>query len=576
METFNCIKCGKSVQRATSNDIICCPHCGNKDFPEIKLVSGFQISGFELIRKIGTGAMGSVWLAKQTSMHRNVAIKILSPSIYSKKSFIERFKEEIKISAKLDHPNIVAAYDAGYENGFHYLVSAFADGDNLDDLLVQKGRIPERAILKIALGIADALSYAWNEYQMLHRDIKPSNIVLDKKNTPKLLDMGLSKCLNDEPSLTFDGEVVGTPYYMSPEQAKGSQNLDLRSDIYSLGATIYHTVTGELPFTGESSVGILTKHITEPLTPPSEKCSFISSGLNKLIIKMMEKDPEKRIQTWYEVIEAIKTILEKEGEDDTETFTTLKLKKNESSKEKELSVKLKETKHTSTPIIKPSRKKKKNYSITSVIYPAIFLIIASSLFYTIYYYWLKDNSEFNLYNYIESSVNSWLMELFNFVQINIFNNTAYENYQIHISIKQLGTDLLICLIILFSGLWSGAKAQKHHKKAIIHFIAGLLIPFIYPLIIFHIGGNDKSKSKPSSSTNNLPEKKLVKYFSKFKNAKKAANSCFEFELYNGTKIYAEYIIEVKQSLLVIQVYTDSGNSKVMRLPFSEIENFTKL
>jgi eukaryotic-like serine/threonine-protein kinase len=573
METFDCIKCGTMFEADLRKDIVCCPNCGNMDFPETKLRTGFHIDGFELKKKIGSGAMGQVWLAVQISMQRYVAIKILSPSVCSRSGFIERFQGEIKNSAKLDHPNIITAFDAGCKSGFYYLASSYVDGENLEQKLNKQSKIVEKDALKITLGIAEALSYAWSEFNLLHRDIKPSNIIIDKNNIPKLMDMGLSKCINEDPSLTYDGEIVGTPYYMSPEQAKGNMDLDLRSDIYSLGATLYHLVTGQLPFDGASSVGILTKHITEPLIPPIDRNNLITPEVNSLILKMMEKTLKSRIQTWYEVIGEIKNILENKMAKEIEQEAKPEVIKGY----KDISGLRDIDKRQEESINKLKKVKKKQNLFIRIIFSLIFLAIVSGLFYYTYFYFIKEiNQESSTSTSALASlnieINKYLGSLVSNVQFSVFKNKDYFPSTPTLDLKIIILEILIALIVLFSGFWASAKAQKNGKNCFVHFLGGILIPFIYPLFIYKI----KSKKAKGINVDEIPEKKIVKYFEKLAKKGKEIESCFEFELLDDSKIYAERIIEVKNNMLVLQVYSETGDSKALRIPYTRIKNFVKL
>jgi serine/threonine protein kinase len=243
-------------------------------------------------------------------MERKVALKILSPALTNNPEFVDRFMAEVKMSAKLHHPNIVTAFDAGNENGIYYLAISYVDGAELDDRLKIDKFIPEKEALVYIRNIAEALKYAWNKFQILHRDIKPSNIMVDSDNEAKLMDMGISKSLADDLGLTMTGMVIGTPYYMSPEQAKAEQTLDFRADLYSLGATLYHLVTGHVPYDSTTAMGILTKHITEPFPSPKEKNPELSDECIVLLEIMMAKKKEDRQASWEDVIRDINLVLE--------------------------------------------------------------------------------------------------------------------------------------------------------------------------------------------------------------------------------------------------------------------------
>ncbi len=310
---FTCPQCYKDLQ---ADDEFCglssqCPHCGSDvKIPMPGLEEGVTIANFELIRRIGIGGMGEVWLSRQLSMDRNVALKILSPSLAHDHEFTDRFLKEAKYSAKLDHPNIITAYDAGMDKGMYYLALSYVDGKELKEKLVRNTSLPEAEALKYAREISSALDYAWNEFKLLHRDIKPANIMVDKKGNSKLMDMGISKSFADDSSLTTTGVVVGTPYYMSPEQARADKTIDFRADIYSLGATLYHMVTGDVPYDSTTALGVITKHVTEPLPNPRGRNPQVSKECASLLETMMAKNRTERQESWKLVIADIDRVLE--------------------------------------------------------------------------------------------------------------------------------------------------------------------------------------------------------------------------------------------------------------------------
>lgn len=276
-----------------------CPGCNSIILiPMPGIDKGMVIHGFKLEEKLGTGGMGEVWRAHHTTMERKVALKILSPGLTHNKEFVERFMAEVRNSAKMEHPNIVTAFDAGVESGIYFLATSYIDGVELGNLLKAEKIFPEKKALKIVRDIACALQYAWEECKILHRDIKPSNIMIDKKGNARLLDLGIAKSLSEDSGLTISGMIVGTPYYMSPEQALSKPNQDFKADLYSLGATLFHMVTGQVPFDGETAVGILTKHITEPLPSPKSINPDISAGCTSLIEIMMAKNKSDRYSSW--------------------------------------------------------------------------------------------------------------------------------------------------------------------------------------------------------------------------------------------------------------------------------------
>lgn len=310
--TFNCPICSAEIE---ADETLCggvanCPSCSNNiAIPMPGMRKGMKIAGFVLERRLGAGGMGEVWLATQTAMDRKVALKILSPALTKDISFVNRFLTEVKNSAKLEHKNIITAHDAGVESGIYYLAISYVNGIELGDRLKIDNILDEKEALKIIKDIAEALKYAWNKHKILHRDIKPANIMIDSDGTTKLMDMGISKSLDSGTNVTMAGTIMGTPLYMSPEQATGDEDIDFRSDIYSLGATLYHMLAGSAPYDATTPMGIITKHVTEPLPPPRERNSDISEECAALIEIMMAKDKNKRQDSWETVIEDIGLVL---------------------------------------------------------------------------------------------------------------------------------------------------------------------------------------------------------------------------------------------------------------------------
>jgi serine/threonine-protein kinase len=309
---FKCPECGKSVK---SDDSLCgefmtCPSCATEiTIPIPGLIKGMKLGDFEILEKLGSGSMGEVWLAYQETMERKVALKILAPKYSSDSKFIDRFMSEVKHSAKLSHPNIVTAFYAGTDKGHYYLAISYVSGETVEDVQDKKGKFQEKDALKIILSITNALEYAWDEFKILHRDVKPGNIMLNKRGEAMLLDLGIAKSLDEESNLTMTGTVVGTPYYISPEQAMALTDIDFRADMYSLGTTLYHMVTGRVPYNATTAMAIIMKHINEELPLPSQYNSELSPACSKLIEIMMSKEREKRHRSWGELRKDIELVL---------------------------------------------------------------------------------------------------------------------------------------------------------------------------------------------------------------------------------------------------------------------------
>ena len=254
-----------------------------------------KIGNFELIEKVGQGGMGSVFKARQISMDRIVALKILPPSLAKQSKFIERFMREARASARLNHPNVVVGIDYGQDNGIYYFAMEFVEGCSLKDL-VKREKISEERTLKVGKAIALALSHA-HSLGIIHRDVKPDNILIDGQGVPKLCDLGLARVdseTEEQKALTQQGQAIGTPHYISPEQARGERNLDATTDLYSLGATLYHALCGVTMFTGTTSVVIMTAHITDKAAHPSECGVTLSKGTLAILSKLLTKDRADR------------------------------------------------------------------------------------------------------------------------------------------------------------------------------------------------------------------------------------------------------------------------------------------
>lgn len=256
-----------------------------------------KIPGYILLEKLGKGAGGTVYRAKQLSMNRDVAVKLLHGKLAKNPDYLQRFVKEAHVAAKCSHNNIVQAIDVGSAGGAHYFVMELVRGQTIMDLL--KGPKPvfkEKEAVEIILQIAQALEHA-SRRGLVHRDIKPSNIMLTQENVAKLADLGLARASTDTETIEKErGLTIGTPFYIAPEQIKGRDDIDTRADIYSLGATFYHMVTGKPPFQGENVHELIDKHLKEPLVPPDHLNPSLSSGLGEVIEIMMAKDRKNRYQ----------------------------------------------------------------------------------------------------------------------------------------------------------------------------------------------------------------------------------------------------------------------------------------
>jgi serine/threonine-protein kinase len=261
----------------------------------------FMLPNFEVIGLLGRGGMASVWKARQVSLDRFVAIKILASSFSTDPEDIQRFRMEARSAAQLKHPGIVQVYDANFSNGVYYFVMELVDGYTMGDFLRRKGHFSVEDTLIVAESVAVAMDYAWSHYQMIHCDIKPDNIMVDCDGTLKVTDLGLcrSVTLAKTGNTGQADEILGTPAYMSPEQIYGSEKLDCRSDIYELGATMYHMITGRMLFQGKTDDEMIHCHVDTSQAPDVRDYSpHAGHALALLLEKMLAKDLNHRHRDW--------------------------------------------------------------------------------------------------------------------------------------------------------------------------------------------------------------------------------------------------------------------------------------
>lgn len=255
---------------------------------------------YEILDRVGAGAMGTVFKARHRKLSRLVALKVLRPSLARDRRYVERLRREARLVASLNHPHIVTGFDLGEEGGYHFFVMEFVEGKSLRTALAERGLFPEDFVRKVAQQVAQALAHA-HACGIIHRDIKPANLLLDATGNLKLTDLGLAKGPTDM-TLTRDGATVGTPQYISPEQARNPQDVDVRSDLYSLGATLYHLATGVPPFRAETLAELILQVLHDPPVPPERLNPELSAGMSLVLRKLLVKDRQARYQTPAELL----------------------------------------------------------------------------------------------------------------------------------------------------------------------------------------------------------------------------------------------------------------------------------
>ncbi len=259
---------------------------------------------YEIISSIGSGGMADVYKAKCNVLKRLVAIKVLKAEYSEDANFVARFHREAEAAAGLNQPNIVSVYDVGEDDGMHYIVMELVDGVTLERYIARKGKLTEREAIEVGMQVAKGLEAA-HAQGIIHRDIKPQNIIISREGKIKVADFGIARVSSSQ---TLTDNSMGSVHYISPEQAKGGY-CDERSDIYSLGISLYEMLTGRLPYTGESSVAVALQHIQNEITPPSTYAPEINANLEKIVLKCTQKNPENRYASMTALLEDFKQLL---------------------------------------------------------------------------------------------------------------------------------------------------------------------------------------------------------------------------------------------------------------------------
>jgi serine/threonine protein kinase len=260
-----------------------------------------RLGDFELQRRLGKGGMGEVFLARQISLDRMVAVKTLTKELAKQEDFVKRFQREARAMAKIDHHNVVKVYAVASYKGVHFVAIEYIDGKSVQDWLDELGQLSIADAVHIAVVCAEALRHAHSK-NMVHRDVKPDNILLNSKGVVKVADFGLAKVMDEDVSMTQSGQGLGTPLYMAPEQARSAKHVDQRCDIYALGATLYHLLTGQLPYAGDSTLELIIAKEKGIYTSAKKLRPEIPERLDLIIDKMMATDPSHRYKTSEEAL----------------------------------------------------------------------------------------------------------------------------------------------------------------------------------------------------------------------------------------------------------------------------------
>ena len=274
-----------------------------KHFDAESLV-GARLKHFEILGLLGRGGMGAVYLAHDTSLDRKVALKVLAPEVGVDADVVARFVREARAQARLRHPNVTQIHYIGEDRGLHFFAMELVEGPSPSRRVDNGERVPWAEALEIAIGAAEGFKAASLE-GFVHRDVKPSNLLVDERGRVQIADFGLVKNVKGDTELTQQGVIVGSPLYMAPEQGR-AEEVDHRSDIYSLGCTLYHLITGQPPFSSPSAVAVLSMHVTDRATRIRALVPEAPESIERLVARMMAKDPSERFASYDDLLTAMR------------------------------------------------------------------------------------------------------------------------------------------------------------------------------------------------------------------------------------------------------------------------------
>src|SRR3954451_10858766 len=278
--------------------------------PSSAMIGTVLSARYRLEAKLGSGGMSTVYLARDQTLDRPVAVKVMHREMSEQADQLERFRQEARAVAKISHPNVVSVIDAGEDGGYPYIVFEYVEGETLKQRISRIGALDVQESIAYAIEIGRGLSIA-HARNLVHRDIKPQNVLIDDEGRAKLTDFGISRQLEQD-GMTATGRVLGTTDYVAPEQAMGHP-VDPRSDIYSLGVVLYEMLVGQVPFHADSQVGVAMKHVNEELPDVQQRRPEISAAAALVVERSTDKDPAERYQQVGEMIDALSTALEVEA-----------------------------------------------------------------------------------------------------------------------------------------------------------------------------------------------------------------------------------------------------------------------
>jgi serine/threonine-protein kinase len=291
-----------------------CPHYAHRSAAKngsdsMESCQSVHVEGFDLFERLGAGSMGEVYRGRDLETGNVVAVKLLYPLLSGNVTYLQRFRAEADAAQRINHPNLVRVFKSGQSGMTHFIVMEFVDGASLLKLIRAEGALTEATTAAIGMCVASALQTAWEQERLVHRDIKPENLLIGNDGGVKVCDLGIAKrMLSGAPTLTRTGMTLGSPHYVAPEQARGQKDIDVRVDIYALGATLYHAATGQTVHNADSEFGLMVKHATEPVKDPRVAAPHMGDAMAELLVSMLDLDRNRRPADWCQVYEQLLTI----------------------------------------------------------------------------------------------------------------------------------------------------------------------------------------------------------------------------------------------------------------------------
>jgi len=611
MNIFKCLNCGCEFETSLATKSTKCPNCSNSNITEIikLLQSGTNFGDYKLISNISKGIIYELWIGKNISTSVKMFLKIYCSEYSKRYDIVNKLIECIKVAAKLKHQNIISPKELKNYNGMLVVACPYENEQNLQSKIYEEKCVAEQTALKIILDTAEALRYAWEKSKIKHLDLNPKDMLINDSDTVslKLLNLGISERLAENSFFREDGSLIGSPYYISPEQVNSTEDVDFRSDIYSLGSILYHMITGRVPFQGANELDILAKRIIDDVK--FDKDVEVADQVKALIRHMMSRNPKNRQQNWNQVIGDIRQVMDKSyiiAPADLESSFKSELSNrkgnegNEELKLQEFSIpnQLITANNSDLPELTQPKKSFRCKIILLVTFIVIFLSVTIGAFIFINQKLTDNQGEGSFstdliskniagsesFRNTEVTINEWIDEIFYISDQNI-GGPEFEKASI--SIKILILDVIIILFITFSAFWSAALAERDRRNRLLHFIIGAIIIILYPLIIYRVmTSSKKTKVKILSTKEELAELNKISHNVKLSKAKifekiiiddsGKRTGPFQFIMKDGTTFKVLQVTDMKDNIAHVDMIISDAKIKKIRVPFLNIKKYSLL